>query len=156
MLISQTSPKCTYPTVLTFSCLFSIQSSAFTCRYGPFFITDHFKFRYLNEMSILMRWWILLYVSRITVGTYCLSIVSLVKMEKWECRLLLASFLCLHVQKTICRRICFDNELWTKFSGHQNIRELGIQEVERPENGSLISEQEGLILKHGKFPLSSN
>lgn len=36
------------------------------------------------------------------------------------------------------------------------IGKLGIQEVERPDNASLIREEKGLILKHGKFPLPSN
>lgn len=107
-------------------------------------------------MGVLMRWWMLLYVCRTTVETCFLFPVNLLKMEKWECKLLLVSFLCLHVQKTIFRRIWFDNDLWTIFSGHQKIRKFGIQEVERPDNDSLIREQKGLVLKHGKFPLLSN
>lgn len=39
---------------------------------------------------------------------------------------------------------------------NENIRKFGIQEVERPDSGSLIRELKGLLLKNEKFLLSSS
>lgn len=128
----------------------------YSSRYSPFFVIDHFKFRYLNEMGVLMRWWMLLYVYETTVEDCFLFLINLLKMQKWKCKLLLASFLHFYVQKTVCRRICFVDELQTKLSHHQTLGKLGMQERRRPDNGSLVREQEWLILRHGKFTLPSN